>query len=96
MKRFFQKKKEKLIDLIADVDDFNPQIYDNLNSVIKLDMNDNLFSVTKHFAQQYGYDKNDFDKPFPDVLIKYETMEQEQAYEKAILGTEQRFDALCR
>ena len=37
-----------------------------------------------------------FDKPFLDVFIKYETCEQKQFFEKAILGKTQRFDAIGR
>ena len=94
MKRFFQKTKEQLIDSIADESDLNPQIYDHLNSIIKLDMNGNLVTYNQAFAKQYGYNEQDFDKPFLDVFIKYETLEQKQFFEKAILGETQRFDAL--
>ncbi len=94
MKRFFQKKKEQLIHSIASEEDFNPQIYDHLNAVIKLNINGHLVSYNQAFAQQYGYNEQDFKKPFLDVFIKYETFEQKQFFEKAILGKTQTFNAL--
>ena len=48
----------------------SPEIYDYLNSIIKLDMNGNLISFNQAFAKQFGYDKDDFDKPFLDVFIQ--------------------------
>ena len=64
----------------------NSQIYEHLNSVIKLDMNENLVSYNQAFAKQYGYNEQDFYKPFLDVFIKYETFEQKQFVKKALLG----------
>ena len=92
MKRFFQKTKEQLIDSIANESDLNPQIYDHLNSVIKLDMNGNLVTYNQVFAKQYGYNEGDFTKPFLDVFIKYETLEQKHFFDKAILGKTQSFN----
>ena len=51
------------------------------NSVIKLDINGNLVTYNQAFAKQYGYDEQDFNKPFLDVFIKYETFEQKQFFE---------------
>ena len=96
MKRFFQKTKEQLIDFIDNERELNSQIYDHLNSVIKLDMNGNLITYNQAFAKQYGYNEQDFKKPFLDVFIKYETCEQKQFFEKAILGRSQSFNAIGR
>ena len=57
-------------------------------------MNGNLVSYNQTFAKQYGYNEQDFKKPFLDVFIKYETFEQKQFFEKAILGKTQKFNAL--
>ncbi len=91
MKKFFQKNK---IHSKASEEDFNPQIHDHLNSVVKLDMNGYLVSYNQAFAKQYGYNEQDFKKPFLDVFIKYETFEQKNYFEKSILGKTQRFNAL--
>jgi diguanylate cyclase (GGDEF)-like protein/PAS domain S-box-containing protein len=96
MKRFFQKTKEQLLDFIDNERELNSQIYDHLNSVIKLDMNGNLITYNQAFAKQYGYNEQDFNKPFLDVFIKYETWEQKQFFEKAILGKTQSFNAIGR
>ena len=75
MKRFFQKTKEQLIDSIANERELNPQIYDHLNSVIKLDMNGQpRLLITKRLLNNMGIMKRDFTKPFLDVFIKYETL----------------------
>ncbi|WP_342433232.1 EAL domain-containing protein [Neobacillus sp. FSL H8-0543] len=96
MKRFFQETKEPLVDSIFDESELNLQIYEHLNSVIKLDMNGNLVSHNQAFAKQYGYTESDFNKPFLDVFIKYETLEQKEFFKKSILGEMQRFDAVGR
>lgn len=94
MKRFFQKKEDKLIHSIASEEDLHPQIYDHLNAVIKLNINGHLVSYNQAFALQYGYNEQDFNKPFLDVFIKYETFNQKQFFEKATLGKTQTFNAL--
>ncbi len=96
MKRFFQETNEPLGDSIFDEKELNLQIYEHLNSVIKLDMNGNLVSYNQAFAKQYGYNVNDFTKPFLDVFINYDTHEQKGIFNKSILGETQRFDAIGR
>ena len=76
--------------------DLNPQIYDHLNSVIKLDMYGNLLTYNQAFAKQYGYIEQDFNKPFLDIFIKDETFEHKYFFEHAILGDSQSFDAVGR
>ena len=73
MKRFFQKIKKPFLPPIISEEDFNSQIYDHLNSVIKLDTNGNLVSFNQAFSKQYGYNEQDFKEPFLDVFIKNET-----------------------
>ena len=95
MKRFFQKRKKPPLHPIVS-EEFNPQIFDHLDSVIKLDMNGKLVSYSHAFAKQYGYNEQDFNKPFLDLFIKFETYEQKHFFEKAILGKTQKFDAIGR
>ncbi len=95
MKRLFKKTKtEPLFPHIRWRDSVNSEIYDHLNSVIKLDNNGNLVSFNQAFSKQYGYNEQDFKKPFLDVFIKNETFEKNQYFEKAILGKTQKFNAL--
>ena len=96
MKRFFQKRKKPFHHPIVSEKDFNPQIYDHLNSVIKLDVNGNLVSFSQAFTQQYGYHEQDFDKPFLDIFIQNGTFQQKQFFKKTILGKTQKFDAVGR
>jgi diguanylate cyclase (GGDEF)-like protein/PAS domain S-box-containing protein len=92
--RLFQMTKEQLIHSVASKREIHPQIYDHMDSVIKLDMNGNLVSYNQAFAKQYGYNKQDFKKPFLDIFIKYETVEQKHFFEKTTLGMTHKFNAL--
>ena len=74
LKRSLRKKKENSIDVITIEHHLNPQIYNHLNSIIKLDMNGNLITYNQAFSKQYGYTEQDFNKPFLDVFIKDETL----------------------
>lgn len=74
----------------------HPDVYEHLNSVIILNTNGYVLSLNGIFTEQYGYEASDFDKPFFDVFIQNETLEQKQFFEKAILGKKQFFNALGR
>ena len=50
------------------------EIHDHLNAVVKLDTNGNIISYNQAFAKQYGYNEQDFKKPFLEFSLKMNSL----------------------
>ena len=90
MRRFFKKRFQEQSFLESD-ENLNPEVYNYLNAVIKLDTNGHVVSYNQAFLKQYGYEEEEFDQPFFDLLLKNNSREISKYFENAILGKVQRF-----
>jgi len=93
LSKFFNKVNDQEISILEDNMNLNLAVYDYLNAVIKLDIDGNLLAFNQAFAKQYGYNEEDFKKPFLDILLKDRAFEKRIYFEKAFLGKTQTFTA---
>ena len=59
-----------------------------------MDIVGNILSYNKTFEKQFGYTEQAFKGSFFDMGIKNDTYKLKQYFEKAILGTTQKFNTL--
>ena len=73
---------------------FTSQNFELFKFCFILNNNGKLIAHNDSFSKQYGYEIHDFERPFLDVFFKCEAFEQKEAFEKALLGKKQTFDAM--
>ncbi len=92
MKKFFEKSSERE-QLILELDkELIPEVYDYLNTIVKLDENGNIISYNQVFESQFGYNERDLKDNFFDVVLKNNSSEIRKYLEKALSGETQKFD----
>lgn len=94
MEKFFKKVNDQEKPIIENGEDFNPEVYDYLNAVVKLDVNGNIVSYNQVFVNQFGYTEQDLKHPFFDILLKDTSLPIRTYFENAVSGKSQIFNAV--
>ena len=94
MKKIFGKINLPENPIIENERELNPELYDYLNAVVRLDTNGNIISYNQIFANRFGYNEQDLKNPFFDIILKDTSLTIKKYFENAILGKKQIFNAL--
>ena len=94
IKKFFKRINEQEKLLIENEIDLNPEIYDYLNAVVKLDANGNIVSCNQIFENRFGFNEQDLKNPFFDLLLKDSSSKINNYFENAISGKTEIFNAV--
>ena len=70
MKKIFRKINLPENPIIENERELNPELYDYLNAVVRLDTNGNIISYNQIFANRFGYNEQDLKNPFFGSYIK--------------------------
>ncbi|MEH7248169.1 EAL domain-containing protein [Neobacillus niacini] len=73
--------------------DFNSEVYDYLNAVVKLDANGKILSYNQVFVKQFGFNEQDLENPFLENLLKDSSLKLRKYFENALSGKTQKFNA---
>lgn len=90
MMNIFKKTKE----LEKSKLDFEPEVLDHLNAIVKLDINCNIVYFNEVFEKQFGYNVQDFKGTFFDTVLKDYPPNIRRHFEKAILGKTHKFNTI--
>lgn len=94
LKNFFSKTIEQEKNILENNENLDPELYDHLNAIVKLDTNGHAVSYNQVFTTQYGYSEEDFKRPFLDLLLKEQAFGKLKYLENAISGKTQKFHAI--
>lgn len=93
-KLFKKNKEQETYEILAD-GNINEEVYNYINSLVKLDANGNFISCNQAFINQFGYNEQDFKESFFKVFFKDHLLDIISYFEKAQLGKIEKFNTLC-
>ncbi|WP_052123985.1 EAL domain-containing protein [Ureibacillus manganicus] len=94
LRNFFKKTTDHGESLLKYNVQLDPEVFDYLNPIVKLDKDGKVISYDEVFVEQFGYTEQDLHNPFFEIFLKDYSSNIRKHFEIALTGKTQSFDAI--